>query len=105
MTRTQIVGAVAFTALAVALVIGTTITDADGRSTPLVTTVLGFIGIAVAQILNQAKTNKTNESVEQLNHDLRNGTFEKLIRKAVEDIAHDERSNLEIKQEGRDGNG
>lgn len=105
MTRTQVVGAVAFTALAVALVIGTTIVDTDGRSTPMVTTVLGFIGLAVAQLLNQAKTNKTNESVEQLNHDLRNGTFRRLIREAVEEIAQDNGTTLEIRQEGRERNG
>ncbi len=105
MTRTQVVGAIAFTALAVALIIGSNITDPTGKSTPMVTTVIGFVGLAVAQILNHVKTDKTDKTVDKLDSDLRNGTFRELIRQAVEDIAKDTSSTLEITKEGRERNG
>lgn len=102
MNRTTIAGAVLFTALAVALVIGTTITGLDDRVTPLVTTVLGFIGLAVSQILGNKSAEETKESTEKLNADLRNGTFERLVREAIYKIAHDETTSLEIKTDSAD---
>lgn len=97
MNRTTIAGAVLFTALAVALVIGTTITGVDDHTTPLITTVLGFIGLSVSQILGNKSTEETKETTEQLNADLRNGTFERLVREAIVKIAKDETTSLEIK--------
>lgn len=99
MTRTAMVGAIAFTTLAVILVLGTQILGVDDKATPFVTMILGFIGLTVSQLVGTAKTEKTAEHVETLNQDLHNGTFEKLLRQALEKIAADDTTHLEIVQE------
>jgi len=99
MNRTTIVGAIMFAALAVALVIGTAVTGIDDRATPMITTVLTMLGLAVSQVLNQKSTDETKETAEQLNADLHNGTMERLVREAIEKIAKDETTSLEIKTE------
>jgi len=98
MNRTAIAGAVMITALAVALVIGSQITGLDERATPMVTTVLGFIGLAVSQILGNKSAEETKQTTEQLSADLHNGTMERLVREAIVKIAQDETTALEIKK-------
>lgn len=48
-------------------------------------------GLAVTMVLNLFTS-------EDLSRDLRNGTFEELIRSAIKRIAEDERTSLEIVQ-------
>lgn len=99
MNRVTMAGAVIFTALAVALVIGTNITGLDESATPMITTVLGFIGLAVSQLIGNKSTEETKEKTEQLSADLHNGTMERLVREAILKIAKDETTSLEIKQD------
>lgn len=91
-----------FAALAVALVIGSQATGLDERATPMVTTVLGFIGLAVSQILGNKSAEETKETTKKLNEDLRNGTFERLVREAIVKIAKDETTSLEIRSDAND---
>ena len=51
MSRTSIVGAIAFTTLAVVLVLGTQVLGVDDKATPFVTMILGFIGLSVGQLV------------------------------------------------------
>lgn len=48
-------------------------------------------GLAITMVLNLITS-------EDISRDLRNGTFEELIRGAIQRIAEDERTNLEIRQ-------
>lgn len=96
MTRTQIVGAVAFVTLAVALVLGVSVLGVDDKNTPLITSVLGFIGLAIGQVMATAKSEATERKVTELSADLRNGTFERLVREALQKIADDDSTNLVI---------
>jgi hypothetical protein len=48
-------------------------------------------GLAITMVLNLFTS-------EDISRDLRNGTFEELIRNAVKRIAEDEQTNLEIRQ-------
>ncbi len=52
---------------------------------------LAIVGLAVTVVLNTFTT-------EDISRDLRNGTFEELIRAAIKRIADDERTSLEIVQ-------
>jgi hypothetical protein len=99
MSRTGIVGAVAFTTLAVVLVLGTQVLGVDDKATPFVTMILGFIGLTVSQLVGTDKSEKAATQVDDLNRDLRNGTFERLLREAIEKVAADSRTSLEIHQD------
>lgn len=96
MSRTQVTLAIAFTALAVALVLGIAVFGVTDATTPFVTTVLGFISVSVTSMLAANKAEKAETTVTELNQDLRNGTFERLVREALEKIAHDPETRLEI---------
>jgi hypothetical protein len=96
MTKTVMAGAVAFATLAVALVLGSQAVGVDEKATPFVTTVLGFIGLSVTQLMAHAKTEKTEKTVGELNADLRNGTFERLLREAILKVARDGNTRLNI---------
>jgi hypothetical protein len=105
--RMPVAIAAVFGSLAVALVLGTQFLkgDPDGAS---VVTVLGMLGLAVSQLLNNADTQEAKEQTEQLNKDLRNGTFERLLREALDKLAKENGVPLEIKdnqgkEEGSDG--
>ncbi len=115
MSRTSIVGAIAFTTLAVVLVLGTQVLGVDDKATPFVTMVLGFIGLSVAQLVGTQKSEAAAEKstaaaeqVNELNKDLRNGTFERLLREAILKVAADEETSLEIHKsdtdESKEGN-
>lgn len=52
-------------------------------------------GLAVTMVLNLF-------SSEDLSRDLRNGTFEQLIRDAIKRIAEDEQTKLEIRNDPRE---
>ena len=56
---------------------------------------LAIGGLAVTMLLNAFTTENNSQ-------DLRNGTFEKLIRDAIKRIAEDERTSLELRQESRE---
>jgi hypothetical protein len=106
MSRTSIVGAIAFTTLAVVLVLGTQVLGVDDKATPFVTMILGFIGLSVGQLVgtqkSEAAAEKSEAAAEQvdvLNKDLRNGTFERLLREAILKVAADQTTALEIHQE------
>lgn len=101
MNKTAITGATVLTAIAAAVVLGTTWLG-DDSSTPLVTTVLGFIGLAVTQLVGQKSIDSAKETVEELNQDLHNGTFERLLREAIKKVAEDESTKLEIHQDTPD---
>jgi len=104
MTRTVLAGAVAFGTLAVGLIIGTQIVGVNDQATPWITSLLGFFAITITQILNNKDTEDAKNKVTELNKDLRNGTFERLVREAILKIAADETTKLEITTtpEGRD---
>lgn len=102
MPRTQLVAAISFITLAVVLVLGITVLGVDESTTPFVTSVLAFIGLAVAQTVNAAKTESTEKAVTKLDEDLHNGSFERLIREALIKIAEDENTNLHITDNQRE---
>jgi len=105
MTKTTVVGVVAMLTLAVALVLGTQVLGVSDAVAQYVTIVLGFIGVTITQVVSGSKAEKTETAVQELNADLHNGTFEKLIREAVMRIAADESTKLNITQEGSDDDG
>lgn len=60
-----LVGLIAVVAIAVALIIGIAATrqGISADSTPLITTVLGFCGLIVAQLLTLLKTEETKQAI------------------------------------------
>jgi hypothetical protein len=104
MNKTVITGAIAFGVLAVGLVIGTQIVGPDDQATPWITSLLGFFAVTITQILGNKDTSAAKEKVEELNKDLRNGTFERLLREAIQKVAADEATKLEIHSNGNTEN-
>lgn len=106
--RMPVALAAVFGSLAVALVLGTQWLDGDPTGTTVVT-VLGMLGLAISQLLNNADTQETKEQTDQLNKDLRNGTFERLLREALTKLAAEkgfplevqDKSNQEVNDDGR----
>jgi hypothetical protein len=97
--------AAVFGSLAVALVLGTQWLKGDPGGASVVT-VLGMLGLAISQLLNNADTQETKEKTDQLNKDLRNGTFERLLREALTKLAKEEGFPLEVqRKEGTDDGG
>lgn len=97
--------AAVFGSLAVALVLGTQWLKGDPSGAPVVT-VLGMLGLAVSQLLNNADTQETKEKTDQLSKDLRNGTFERLLRESLTKLAKEEGFPLEVqnrKEDNQDG--
>lgn len=106
MNKTTMAGAVSFAALAVALILGTQMLGVDDSTTPWITTVLGFLGVTVTQLISTHASEKAEKQTEQLNKDLRNGTFERLLRETLDKLAHENGVPLEIKRgKEDDGNG
>lgn len=99
--RMPVAVAAVFGSLAVALVLGTQLLKGDPDSGAIVT-VLGMLGLAVSQLLNNADTQETKEQTEQLNKDLRNGTFERLLREALDKLAKENGVPLEIQEKGKE---
>lgn len=99
MNKTVMTGAIAFATLAVGLVLGTQVVGVDAQATPWITTLLGFFAVTITQILGNKDSTDVKEKVEELNKDLRNGTFERLLREAITKIATDETTKLEIHSE------
>lgn len=96
MNKTVITGAIAFGTLAVGLVLGTQVIGIDQQATPWITSLLGFFAVTITQILGNKDSADAKEKVDELNKDLRNGTFERLLREAIEKVAADEATKLEI---------
>jgi hypothetical protein len=101
--RMPVAVAAVFGSLAVALVLGTQWLNGDPNGATLVT-VLGFLGMAISQLLNNADTQETKEKTDQLNKDLRNGTFERLLREAIQKLAKEEGFPLELQKREEDRN-
>lgn len=99
MNKTVMTGVIALSTLAVGLILGTQVVGVDEQATPWITSLLGFFAVTVTQIISQKDTSDAKEKVEELNKDLRNGTFERLLREAIEKVAADERTSLEIHQD------
>lgn len=97
MNKTVMAGAIAFATLAVGLVLGTQVVGVDDQATPWITSLLGFFAVTITQILGNKDTADAKDKVDELNKDLRNGTFERLLREAIEKVAADERTSLEIR--------
>lgn len=96
MNKTVMTGAIAFATLAVGLVLGTQVVGIDDQATPWITSLLGFFAVTITQILGNKDTTDAKNKVDELNKDLRNGTFERLLREAIEKVAADEKTSLEI---------
>jgi hypothetical protein len=103
MNKTVMTGVIALSTLAVGLILGTQVVGIDEQATPWITSLLGFFAVTVTQIIGQKDTSDAKEKVEELNKDLRNGTFERLLREAIEKVAADEQTSLEIRN-GTDEN-
>lgn len=97
MNKTVMTGAIAFATLAVGLVLGTQVVGVDDQATPWITSLLGFFAVTITQILGNKDTTDAKQKVDELNKDLRNGTFERLLREAIEKVAADEATKLEIR--------
>lgn len=91
MTRMRFAVLFAFIALGAAFYLGLQYTGAD-KSAPMVTTILGFITVVVTQLMG-------NKTAEDTKADLRNGRVEKLVRAAIEKVARDADSSLDIRKE------
>lgn len=102
--RMPVAVAAIFGSLSVALVLGTQWLKGDPNGATLVT-VLGFLGMAISQLLNNADTQETKEKTDQLNKDLRNGTFERLLREALQKLAKEEGFPLEVQKQREEDNG
>ena len=93
--RMPVALAAVFGSLAVALVLGTQWLNGDPDGSTIVT-VVGMLGLAISQLLNNADTQETKEQTDQLNKDLRNGTFERLLREALTKLADEKGFPLEV---------
>lgn len=105
MNKTSAISVIALGTLSVAVVLGVMVFGVDENSTPFITTVLGMLGLALNQIRSNHQADATRETVTELNKDLRNGTFERLVREALEKIANDPDTKLEITKERREDDG
>jgi len=103
MSKSSVIASIAFATLAVILVLGIVVFGVTDASTPYITSVLGFLSLAVTQMVSNAKVEKTETTVNELNKDLRNGTFERLVREAITKIAADEQTSLHITTERKEG--
>lgn len=102
MNRLSVAGIAVLGTLAVALVLGTQWLKGDPNGTTVVT-VLGLLGLGISQLLGQKDAKETREKTEELSKDLRNGTFERLLRESLTKLANEEGFPLEIKRrEGED---
>lgn len=100
--RLPVAFAAVFGSLAVALVLGTQWLDKDPNGGTVVT-VLGILGLAISQLLNNADTQEARKNTEELNRDLHNGTFEKLLREALDKLAKENGFPLEIQDKSKEG--
>ena len=102
MNKTVMTGAIAFGFMAVGLILGTQVVGVDEQATPWITSLLGFFAVTITQILGNKETTDAKEKVDSLNKDLRNGTFERLLREAIQKVAADEATKLEIRTDNSD---
>lgn len=98
MKTNTIVGIVSIISLSIVLVLGVAVFGADTATAGYVATILGIAGLTVNQMLGHKANEDTKETVETLSADLRNGTFRKLLKEALEDLAKDNTTPLEIQQ-------
>lgn len=98
MTKVTVAGMSVLGTLAVALVLGTQYLEGDPEGSTVVT-VLGLLGLGVSQLLGHRETARGAEKTEELSKDLRNGTFERLLRESLEKLANENGVPLEISKE------
>lgn len=91
MNKTTLGAILSLVVVGASLAFGVAITGADGTA-PTVTTVLGFIGVIISQLLG----NRASEDVKQ---DLRNGAFERLLREALDKLARENGTPLEVRND------
>jgi len=107
-SRNTIAGVAVLGTLAVALVLGTQYLNNDSESTTVVT-VLGLLGLAISQLLGNQEAAEANQKTDELSKDLHNGTFEKLLREALQKLANENGVPLEIQnhhtESGKEENG
>jgi len=102
MSRQTLAGIAVLGGLAVVLVLGTQLMKGDPNSETVVT-VLGLLSLGISQLLGNREAQQTRQKTEELSKDLRNGTFERLLREALTKIAHDNEAPLQIKNDGKEG--
>lgn len=95
MRNERIWAAVSMTALGCGLAAGVTLIGTDAATLGQITVMLGMIATSVPALISAKRSDETNAN-------LKNGTVEALVRSAIEKIAEDETTSLEIKQEGSD---
>lgn len=86
MSKLTLGGIAVMGTLAVALVLGTQFLHGDPNGGTVVT-VLGLLGLGISQLLGHKETADQKKTTDELSADLHNGTFEKLLRQAVEKLA------------------
>lgn len=102
MTRTAVVGVIASITLGTAIVLGILVFGVDDSATPFITTVLGFVGLAVGQFVATGKAERAEENSAEVNRSLHNGTMRRLVREAIQEMIDDPASPLNLKIEGRE---
>lgn len=103
-TRTAVV--VAGVAVLVFIVAGlvarlATAGSLDDDSTPLVTMILGLIGVTIPSLIALAKVEETRRDVEETRHDLENGLVTDKVREALDsyDTEHNHQSQAGLHRE------
>jgi hypothetical protein len=114
MSKVSLAGISVLGALSVALLLGTMWLGEDPNGATVVT-VLGMLGIGISQLLGNKQAENANKQAEEaakiteeLSKDLRNGTFERLLREALTKLAKENGFPLEVGDKSReegDGNG
>jgi len=102
MNRQTLAGVSVLGGLAVVLVLGTQLLKGDPNGETVVT-VLGLLSLGISQLLGNREAQQTREKTEELSEDLRNGTFERLLREALVKLASEKDFPLEIKNSGEEG--
>jgi hypothetical protein len=79
-----------------ATIVGVSLITTDEATMGQITVLLGMVATTIPAILASSNAEKSKDTVNKLNADLRNGAFEDLLRSAIIKIANDETSSLEI---------
>jgi len=81
------------------VIVGVSLISTDSATLGQVTVMLGMIATTIPALLASQNSEETKKNTAQLNDDLRNGTFEKLLREAIIKIAADSNSQVNIVSE------
>jgi hypothetical protein len=91
--------------VASATVVGVSLITTNDATMGQITVLLGMVATTIPAILASINSEKSKDTVNKLNADLRNGTFEHLLRLAIEKIANEEKSSLEIQDNSNESVG